>query len=82
MIQLLLAKGLLELQQAIYLKRYNKNVLVIKDLGALEKTTKIENYYGFPTGIDGKELIQNGITRQNIWELMFMMKKLFKSIIH
>lgn len=61
---IIIGKGAAGITAAIYLKRYNKNVLVIgKDLGALEKTVKIENYYGFPTGIDGKELIQNGITQ-------------------
>lgn len=59
---IIIGKGAAGITAAIYLKRYNKNVLVIgKDLGALEKPVKIENYYGFANGIDGKQLIQNGI---------------------
>ena len=46
---------------AIYLKRFNRDVLVIgKDYGALESDTYIDNYYGVPH-IKGKDLIDNGI---------------------
>lgn len=59
---IIIGKGAAGITAAIYLKRYNKHVLVIgKDLGALEKPVKIENYYGFAEGIDGRKLIQNGI---------------------
>ena len=47
---------------AIYAKRRNLSVLIIsKNDSALQKTDKIENYYGFPNGITGKELYQNGL---------------------
>ena len=47
---------------SLYAKRTNLSVLVLyKDESALEKAEKIENYYGFPNGISGKELYQNGI---------------------
>lgn len=48
---------------AIYLKRQGVNPLVIgKDLGALEGyDDKVENYYGFKSPIDGKDIIKNGI---------------------
>ncbi len=47
---------------SIYTKRRNLSVLVIsKDNSSLEKTEKIENYYGFPNGITGKDLYENGI---------------------
>lgn len=65
---IIIGKGAAGISAAIYLKRYNKDVLVIgKDLGALEKSVLIQNYYGFPNGIDGKELIENGIKQaQNL----------------
>lgn len=47
---------------AIYAKRRNLSILVIsKGIGALQKTEKIDNYYGFESGISGKELYENGI---------------------
>ena len=47
---------------AIYAKRRKLSVLVIsKGNGALSKADKIENYYGFPEPISGKELYENGI---------------------
>lgn len=46
---------------AIYLKRFNRNVLVIgKDYGTLSGDTYIDNYYGI-THIKGSELIDKGI---------------------
>ncbi len=47
---------------SIYLKRANLNVLVIySGLSSLEKSEKIENYYGFENGISGESLYENGI---------------------
>lgn len=47
---------------AIYAKRRKLSILVIsKGNGALQKTEKIDNYYGFENGISGKELYVNGI---------------------
>ena len=53
---------------SIYAKRRNLSVLVIsKNDSALKKTEKIENYYGFPNGITGKDLYENGIKQaQNL----------------
>lgn len=49
---------------ALYTKRANLNTLVIgKDNGALEKAERIDNYYGFPGGISGKELIKYGLNQ-------------------
>lgn len=48
----------------LYIKRANFKVLVIsKQEGALIKAQKIENYYGFSNGIDGKTLLENGINQ-------------------
>ena len=47
---------------SIYIKRANKNVLVLySGISELEKASKIDNYYGFVNGITGKELYENGI---------------------
>ena len=47
---------------SIYAKRANINVLVLYNGESnLEYATKIDNYYGFPCGISGKELYNNGI---------------------
>lgn len=58
---IIIGKGPAGITAGIYIKRANKNVLVIgKDGGALERAEKIENYYGIES-ITGKELIQKGI---------------------
>ena len=45
----------------IYIKRAGFKVLIIsKGEGALIRTEKIENYYGFETPISGKELVEKG----------------------
>lgn len=53
---------------SLYSKRANLETLVLyKDESSLEKTDKIENYYGFKEGISGKELYQDGIKQaQNL----------------
>jgi len=57
---IVLGKGPAGIQAAVYIKRANINVLVIgKDGGALSKTDKIGNYYGF-TQISGPELLEEG----------------------
>lgn len=48
----------------LYIKRANLNPLIIyNDKSSLEKTEKIENYYGFENGIDGKKLYEDGINQ-------------------
>ncbi len=53
---------------SLYTKRANLKTLVIyKEKSALEKASNIENYYGFPNGINGKELYKIGIEQaQNL----------------
>ena len=47
---------------SLYIKRGGADVQIIgKDMGALGKAEKIENYYGFKDGITGEELIKTGI---------------------
>lgn len=47
---------------SFYTQRAGLKTLAIgKDLGAVGKTTKIENYYGFAEPISGVELAENGI---------------------
>lgn len=59
---IVIGKGPAGISAGIYIKRAGLNPLVIgKDIGALEKNNRIDNYYGFENGIDGKELILKGI---------------------
>lgn len=59
---IIIGNGPAGVSAALYTKRANLNTLVIgKDLGPLEKADKVENYYGFPNGISGKELIKLGL---------------------
>lgn len=61
---IIIGKGPAGISAALYAKRAGLNVLVIgKDGGALEKTKKIDNYYGFTNTISGKELLINGINQ-------------------
>ena len=51
---------------SLYTVRANKKTLVLyEDLSSLEKTHKIENYYGFENGVDGKDLYETGIKQAN-----------------
>ncbi len=53
---------------SLYTVRRNlKTLIIYKEESALEKTKKIENYYGFENGINGKDLYKIGIKQaQNI----------------
>lgn len=54
-------KGPAGIQAAVYVKRANLKVLIIgKDGGALAKTDKIANYYGFEL-ISGQDLLEAGL---------------------
>lgn len=47
---------------SLYARRANLSVLLLHNgPGALEKAHKIDNYYGFPGGISGQDLYDNGI---------------------
>ncbi len=67
---IIIGKGPAGISASIYLKRANCNVLVIgKDGGALEKTSAIDNYYGFSNTITGKELLQQGLEQAQRLEI-------------
>ena len=53
---------------SLYTVRRNlKTLIIYKEKSALEKATKIENYYGFENGINGEDLYKIGIRQaQNI----------------
>ena len=58
---IIVGKGPAGISAAIYLQRANIKTLVIGlNNSSLEKTDKVENYYGFSESISGKELLNNG----------------------
>ncbi len=64
----ILGQGPAGISAALYAVRGGADVTVVaKDMGALAKADKIENYYGFEHGISAKELIETGIKQaQNL----------------
>lgn len=59
---IIIGAGPAGISAGLYTQRANKKTLIIyNEKSSLEKANKIENYYGFPNGISGKELYQNGI---------------------
>ena len=61
---IIIGSGPAGISASLYIARANKKVAVIgKNGGALSKTELIENYYGFPEPISGKQLIENGIAQ-------------------
>ncbi len=60
----IIGQGPAGISAALYAVRGGADVTVVaKDLGALAKADKIENYYGFEHGISAKELILAGIAQ-------------------
>ncbi|MGB8454602.1 MAG: NAD(P)/FAD-dependent oxidoreductase [Anaerocolumna sp.] len=59
---IIIGNGPAGISAALYTTRAGIETTIIgKDYGALEKASKIENYYGFKQPISGKELIEDGI---------------------
>lgn len=59
---IVIGSGPAGVSSAIYAKRRNLSVLIIsKGSGTLDSIKIIENYYGFPEGVSGKELQENGL---------------------
>ena len=65
---IIIGAGPAGISASLYTKRANLNTLILyNDKSGLEKAEKIENYYGFENGIQGKELYDIGIKQaQNI----------------
>ena len=65
---LIVGAGPAGISASLYTIRRNlKTLIIYKEKSALEKSTKIENYYGFENGINGEELYKIGIRQaQNI----------------
>ena len=54
---IILGGGPAGVSASLYTKRANKNVLMIyNEESGLKYAHKIDNYYGFPQGISGKDL--------------------------
>ncbi|MCR5207708.1 MAG: NAD(P)/FAD-dependent oxidoreductase [Eubacterium sp.] len=61
---IIIGAGPAGISASLYAKRANKSVLVIyHGESQLEKAHAIDNYYGFPEGITGTELYENGIAQ-------------------
>ena len=61
---IIIGKGPAGISAAIYAVRSGLSVLVIGGgRGALERSEKIENYYGFPEPVRGAELVDRGIAQ-------------------
>lgn len=59
---IIIGAGPAGISAALYAKRANTNVLVLyHGETSLTNAEKIDNYYGFPGGITGKDLYENGI---------------------
>ena len=65
---IIIGAGPAGISAGIYAKRANKNVLILYyGESNLEKAEKIDNYYGFENGINGKDLYKIGIKQaQNL----------------
>lgn len=58
----IIGNGPAGISAALYTTRAGIDTTIIgKDYGALLKATEIENYYGFPKPISGKQLIEDGM---------------------
>ena len=63
----IIGKGPAGISAAIYTSRANVDTIVIgRDEGALAKASKIENYYGFEKPIEGRQLVNQGISQRRM----------------
>lgn len=61
---IIIGAGPAGISAAVYAKRANKSVLVFyHGESQLEQAHQIDNYYGFPQGISGQALYENGIAQ-------------------
>ncbi len=67
---IVVGKGPAGISAAIYLKRAGIDVAVIgKGLGSLERSERIENYYGLQEPVSGKELVEKGIAQAKSFDI-------------
>ncbi|WP_416201241.1 MAG: Thioredoxin reductase [Thermocaproicibacter melissae] len=61
---IILGLGPAGISAALYTARAGLDTLILgRENGALSKTDKVENYYGFENPISGHELLQNGVAQ-------------------
>lgn len=73
---IIIGSGPAGITASLYMIRAGLKVLIIsKNQSALDKTEKIENYYGFENGISGKELNENGINQAKKLGVEFLEKE-------
>lgn len=59
---IIIGKGAAGVSAALYTTRANLKTLVLGSaVGALENAEKVDNYYGFPGGVSGRELQARGV---------------------
>ncbi len=59
---IIIGKGPAGISAALYIKRAGLDVTVVgRDGSSLEKADKIENYYGLPAPVSGRQLLETGI---------------------
>ena len=73
---IIIGSGPAGISASIYIVRAGLNVLVISNSESpLDKTEKIENYYGFENPISGKQLKENGIKQAKRLGVNFLEKE-------
>ena len=61
---IIIGHGPAAVSAALYLRRAQKSVTLIgRDMGALQKAEKIENYFGLPAPMSGIELAETGLSQ-------------------
>ncbi|MBP0981420.1 MAG: FAD-dependent oxidoreductase [Oscillospiraceae bacterium] len=61
---IIIGHGPAAVSAALYLRRAQKSVALIgRDMGALQKAEKIENYFGLPVPVSGIELAKTGLSQ-------------------
>lgn len=75
---LVIGAGPAGISSAIYAKRAGLSVMILYGgLSNLEKTEKIENYYGFENGVSGKDLYIAGINQAKNLEIQVKKEEIF-----
>ncbi len=65
---IIIGKGPAGISTALYTKRAGLQTLIIGKESVLEKSHKIDNYFGFPAGISGQSTLRSRrIASKNAW---------------